>query len=432
MKKKHKSKKKNNFNILEFIKKYKIEIIISILLIFHLFFRFYQFDTRANFGWDQVDSAWAAKNIIVDHKVLLEGVPAKGNSGIFMGPLYYYLIAPFYFITNLDPIASPIFAGVISLFGFFVIYFVTKKMFGTNVALVALFINTFSLAAIATERTQNAIALVVPISYLIFYFLYKSVTDDSKNLIFLAAIVGLSFHVDFTSVMYPLIIILALPFLPKNMKTLKNLLISFVIFLIFMSPIIFNFVTKESSSGSAFIYFGNYYHGLHLARVFQLFSDAFLSFQKVAYFPVFKYFVFLIIPIFFFIYYRLNPNKKSLILFYIVLLWIVVPWIIMATYKGELTDSYFDFPRFIAIAIFAYLVVFVYQQKNIIFKIIPVLVLSFYSIYTIQQFIKPQYGNLLSQEYDVKVAIKEGKVIKFIDHYGPSYIYYVYKRDKVK
>lgn len=199
-----------------------------------------------------------------------------------------------------------------------------------------------------------------------------------------------------------------------------------------MSPIIFNFVTKESSSGSAFIYFGNYYHGLHLARVFQLFSDAFLSFQKVVYFPILKYFVFLIIPIFFFIYYRLNPNKKSLILFYIVLLWIVVPWIIMATYKGELTDSYFDFPRFIAIAIFAYLVVFVYQQKNIIFKIIPVLVLSFYSIYTIQQFIKPQYGNLLSQEYDVKVAIKEGKVIKFIDHYGPSYIYYVYKRDKVK
>jgi len=89
------------------------------------------------FGWDQVDNAWAAKNLIVDHRIPLVGMVAKHNTGFFIGPVYYYLVAFFYWITNLNPIASQYIALTTSVFTFFVIFFITKKLFNFKVALVA-------------------------------------------------------------------------------------------------------------------------------------------------------------------------------------------------------------------------------------------------------------------------------------------------------
>ena len=53
-------------------------------------------DQKNPFGYDQVDNAWAAKNIIINHWYPLVGMVAKANSGIYIGPVYYYLIAVFY------------------------------------------------------------------------------------------------------------------------------------------------------------------------------------------------------------------------------------------------------------------------------------------------------------------------------------------------
>lgn len=130
--------------LIKFCAKYKVQIILFIILAAHIFLRFYLLLDRANFGWDQIDSAWAAKDIIANKHFLINGPVAKGNSGIYMGPLYYYLITIVYFFTNLDPIASPIFAGLMSILNLIIVYQVTKKIFGVNVALVACFINTFS------------------------------------------------------------------------------------------------------------------------------------------------------------------------------------------------------------------------------------------------------------------------------------------------
>ena len=81
--------------------------------------------------------------------ISLVGMQAKLNSGIFIGPFYYYYIALFYFITNLDPIASGIAAGFTGIITFFVIYFVTKSLFSEKVAFIAVFLYTISYAVIS-------------------------------------------------------------------------------------------------------------------------------------------------------------------------------------------------------------------------------------------------------------------------------------------
>src|SRR5579872_774224 len=126
-----------NYSFVRVIIKYRFHILFALLLILHIFLRSYQLFERANIGWDQIDSARAAKHIIADHRILLNGPVAKGNSGIYMGPLYYYAIAIFYFFTNLDPIASPLFQLTISVINLLVLFFVTKKIFGLRVAFMA-------------------------------------------------------------------------------------------------------------------------------------------------------------------------------------------------------------------------------------------------------------------------------------------------------
>jgi len=106
-----------------------VRFVLVVLFLIHIFFRFYQLEARASLGWDQIDSAWAAKSIVIDRHVPLQGPVAKGNTGIYMGPLYYYLIAPVYWATGMDPIASPIFGAITATINAVIVYWVTKKMF---------------------------------------------------------------------------------------------------------------------------------------------------------------------------------------------------------------------------------------------------------------------------------------------------------------
>src|SRR2546430_1123074 len=131
--------KKHYKRFLALLTKKQWALFLSIFAL-ELFFRFYQISERNSFGWDQVDNAWAAKNLLVNHTYPLVGMVAKQNSGFYIGPLYYYVIAIVYWIANLNPIASGIFAGITSIVSFLVIFFVAKKLFSFEVACISSFI----------------------------------------------------------------------------------------------------------------------------------------------------------------------------------------------------------------------------------------------------------------------------------------------------
>lgn len=397
------------------------------MLAIFIFLRFFMLFERANLGWDQIDSAWAAKSILVDKHIFINGPAAKGNSGIYMGPLYYYLITPFYFFTHLDPIASPIFQAIISIGNIFILFFITKKLFGTNVALVASFISTFSITSMHADRVQSAFYFIVPMSYLIFYALYQVMCKKERYIFLLAVVTGLSFHVDFTSIFYPILILLAIPFFPRTKKTLLYILLAIPLFLLFLLPIFLpDFGAKHAMTSNVFGLLHNYYHGIHLKRILQLMSDAFISYGQILQFDILKYFQYLVLPIFMIVYYLLYPTKKTLMLFYLMVLWIVIPWIILSTYSGELTDYYFSLSRNIAIAILAFLTIFVYRQKFWLIKLLPIILWGIYAYYGLVDFVHYPQGDLISTEIHVKQTIKLGKRIPFADHHADSYIYYVY------
>lgn len=398
-----------------------------LIFILHLFLRFYDIETRNSFGWDQVDNAWAAKNIIVDHKYPLLGMTAKGNSGFSIGPAYYYLISIFYFFTNLDPIASGLFAGVTSIFTFLSFFYIVKKLFSFNVALIAIFIHTISFSAISADRVQWPVNFIAPISLIVFYALYNVLIGKVKHIILLAIAIGFSFHIHFTSVFYPIIILFTFPFFPRSKKTLKYLLLSIPLFLIWLVPnLISEFTTRASSSRSLAAYVSLYYHGFHLQRMLQLAPDAFIEFESTLFFRFLKPFVYFFLPLFSIFYLQQKISRKSIIMIYLLILWFFVPWILFSVYSGEISNYYFSFTRLIAIMILAYLAMRVLYVNNIVPKIIISIFIFYYSIVNLGLFVEKGKYNLSAQRESVKEAISRADFIPFRPGDPSSYFYYIY------
>lgn len=425
-------KNRKILKIYKFILKHKIFLFLLILLAFHIFLRFYQLAERTHLGWDQIDTAWAVKKILVDHELILEGVPVKSNTGIYMGPLYYYISSIFYFFTRLDPIASALIAGATSLFSFFVLFFVTKKIFNVNVALIAVFINTFAVFIISNDRVQNGIGLVVPISFLIFYALYRVITKSERYLILLAVVLGFSFHVDFTSILYPIIILLALPLFPRNKKTLYYSLISLLIFIAFIFPTIITELSGDKAQSKSFsILFQTYFHGFHLRRLLQLTHDAFSGYLVIFNFnKILDYIGVLLLTFFAVTYYFTNPKKERLVFLYLAGLWIVVPWVILSTYSGELTNSYFSLPQNIFITSLAFLTYFIFKRKNRFIKILPLVFWGIFAVYGLFEFSKPHGGNYLGLKGSVSEMISQNKTVPYKDKDPHSYMYFFLKENR--
>ena len=418
--------------ILKAIKKDKRWIFLIIIFSVFAFLRFYQIDSKSIFLTDQLDSAWAAKEIIVDHNFPLIGPANKFGSGLFVGPLYYYLIAIFYYFTNLDPIAAMLFAGATSIIGFFVLFYVAKKLFSLNVALIALFINTVSFSGIQFDRTQWEINFIPIVSLLAFYFLYKIINGNEKSILWLSIVLALSFHVHLTvAVFLPIIILLALPFFPRNKKTLRYIFFSIPILLISLSPII---IANIQSNNFFAVNAGNYaqstFHGIHLRRIFQLEGGAFFQIETFLTLNMLRFLRIILLPIFFITYLFSAQSKNKFTMIILVSLFFLVPWIVLSGYSGEITDYYFSTNRYIGLFIIAYLLVKLLQQKKIIITSTLAVFILYYSFINLQKFLKLKVIGLNLRKAGVIEAIQKGKFIPYKPNYPESYIYYVYTRKK--
>lgn len=409
-------------------------MVLVFIFIILLFLRFYDMETRSHFGWDEVNNAWAAKNIIVNHEFPLLGFQAKLNSGIYIGPYYYYLIAIIYSLTGLDPIAAGIIAGITSIFTFITLFYILNKLLSANVALIAVFLNTVSVFAINFDRVQGPVNFIPSIALIIFFSLYKIITGNPKFILLLVLAFGFSLHIHITAIYFPMIILLCLPFFPRTKYMLKYIFLSIPIFLFFISPSVIALLQNTEHALNAFNYGDSYFNGFHLKRVMQLTNDAFIQFEPYFnYSNAIKYLKFILIPLFIFLYLCKNISRSKLLFCYLVLLYFTIPWLVLSTYSGEISDYYFSTNRFIALLVIAYLLSRTFFFKRIIAKVTIISLLIFYTIFNLQKFfLSTSANNLKDKREAVLQAIEEGREIGFYEGAPESYLYYYYMRKKGK
>jgi len=92
------------------------------------------------FGWDQARDAFQAINIWSGDPIKIIGPSTAELPGLHHGPLYWYLISPFYFFSNGNVLAVRMFLILLNLVNIFIIYRFCKLLFkNEQVALLSSF-----------------------------------------------------------------------------------------------------------------------------------------------------------------------------------------------------------------------------------------------------------------------------------------------------
>src|SRR3989338_8686397 len=95
-------------------KRLKPHIFLLLIIAPALLFRLYKLEAYYGFEHDQDLYSWIVKDIVVNHNLRLIG-QMTSIDGVFIGPLYYYLLTPFYFFFAMNPLAATFLALFISV-----------------------------------------------------------------------------------------------------------------------------------------------------------------------------------------------------------------------------------------------------------------------------------------------------------------------------
>lgn len=207
------------------------------------FLRFFRFDQYATFLADQGRDA-----IIIKRIVTLEHWPAIGAptsiGQVYLGPFYYYFIAPWLAIFNFNPLGLAVGVAIFSILFLFLLFLITKRLFNEKAAYIALFIGSFSYVLIQLSRFSWNPNLLPLFSLLTLFFFLKAL-ENKKILYFVLFGAFLSFtmqlHYLGLSLGLP-IAVLSFADLFKDKKNVFKKLLSYFIsvlsFLFFTSPLI--------------------------------------------------------------------------------------------------------------------------------------------------------------------------------------------------
>ena len=126
-------------------------IFVAVLLLFAFFLRVYRVNEILGFYYDQGRDGLIIWDLIYKGKFFLIG-PTTGIAGIFRGPFYYYLIAPFYLLGGGDPAYPAVFLAALSVAAIWILYHVASKYLDKPTAVLVTLISSFSFYIVMAGR----------------------------------------------------------------------------------------------------------------------------------------------------------------------------------------------------------------------------------------------------------------------------------------
>lgn len=219
--------------------------LLLFVLIVAFFLRIYRVSDLMGFYYDQGRDALVMWRLWNEGKFFLIG-PITGLTGIFLGPFYYYLIAPFYFLGGGNPIYPAVFLSFLSVIALVVVYYLGKEMHSRVAGFLAVLLGSFSYYLVLAGRWLSNPTPILLTSVLLLLALWKIANksrEDTKYWWpFLALLVGVSMHFESASAIFyiPVVIVFAL-WQWKKIPHFPGLLVSFAVFVGTLVPqILFN------------------------------------------------------------------------------------------------------------------------------------------------------------------------------------------------
>ncbi|MEK6808252.1 MAG: glycosyltransferase family 39 protein [Nanoarchaeota archaeon] len=169
-------------------------LLLILILLIGLIFRTYQIVERFEFAHDGDLYSWIVKDIVINGHFRLIGQETSAP-GIFIGALFYYLITPFFLLTNMDPVGAIIPVTILGMLTIVSYYFVFSKLFNIKIGLIAAFLYAVLLSNIGSDRW------IVPTNptnlwaIWYFYIIINLARGNFNVLPLLGILIGLIWHI---------------------------------------------------------------------------------------------------------------------------------------------------------------------------------------------------------------------------------------------
>ena len=140
--------------MINWIKKNKLEaFLLALILGLALFLRLYRISEFMTFLGDEGRDVRIVRDLITKGNLVFIG-PMTSIGNMYLGPLYYYLIAPALFLSGLNPVGPAIMVALISVLTVWFTWYVGKAWFGKVAGLTAALLFAISPVAIIYSRSS--------------------------------------------------------------------------------------------------------------------------------------------------------------------------------------------------------------------------------------------------------------------------------------
>jgi hypothetical protein len=203
------------------IYKTHIKYLIAIIAL-GLFLRLLPDSHRLIWSYDQARDSFVMREMISSLDLKLIG-PQTEHWGLFHGPLYYYLLAPFYFISK-GNVGLPVFVMTLVTYSSTIpIFLLVNKISKSNLAAtISLFIFSLSYQFIEYSRWLSNFTISIPLLCWSYYFYYLILNDrkEKKHFFLLGLTTGLAIQGELFLMSLALIVTIILVLIRTDFKNL--------------------------------------------------------------------------------------------------------------------------------------------------------------------------------------------------------------------
>lgn len=375
-------------------------LLVLLILLLAAFLRLYQISEYMTFLGDEGRDVLVVYNILHGHFTLLG--PTSSVGGFFLGPIYYYFMAPFLWLFNYDPVGPAVMVALFGIFTVWLVYKIGNELFDEKTGIIASALYAISPLVIAYSRSSWNPNLMPFFSILTLYFAFKGIEKNKILYFFLSGIfLGIAMQLHYIATFLTVILFFYLFYLEiltidpsswfiKLRDLLKTYFFIFLGFLLGLSPFlffelrhgfpnaksIFDFIfhSKDVSSGGNFLAIINNVFFRLFGRLITDYpppEQVSLNHSDIA----FKYYstlaLAIIVVVFFLIQYFRSFKERGVKFqkFSLIFIWFFLGIFLFGFYKKSIYDYYFEFMFPLPFLLVGSFLSFLFEQK-LFFKII--------------------------------------------------------------
>jgi len=339
-------------------------LLLLVILVLGLYFRTYKLEKLSVFAHDNDLYSWIVKDIVTGKHLRLIGQETSVDK-IFIGPLFYYLIAPFFLLFKMDPIGAAVPVTLIGLFTVLSFYLVISKFFGKTAGLITAFLYSVSFMTVFFDRwiVPTQPTMIWSIWYL---YLILSLSEGNFKVLPLAGILfGLVWYIHIAlaplAILIPIAIILS-----KKKPRFRQIILPVILLIIFTLPfwvfeIRHNFQQLRGLADSFFIVKDDARGLFKLSRVLNNASSSLLGslFYKLS-LPWYL----IVFPLVFLVYHSVSRKIIKLKQVLLMGLWVLIILLSHFFSKRPVSEYYFMNITVITLSLFSLLISYYFEKLH--------------------------------------------------------------------